>query len=127
MRCAFKHLSIFSLLTVSLACSAVEYYVSPTGNDNLNDGRSIAKPFGTIQHAADLTIPGDVVNVMNGIYQAPADLANFVEITRAGKPNAWITYRALPGHKPKLQTKGWQVFAIKRWKMEGNRICKCHR
>jgi parallel beta-helix repeat protein len=113
MRFIVKHFATLVLSVVSVTSNAVEYYVSPTGNDDVNDGRSTTKPFLTIQHAADLTNPGDVVNVMNGTYRSTDNFANFVEITRAGKPSAWITYRAYPGHKPKLETKGWHAMVVK--------------
>ncbi len=41
-----------------------EYHVSVTGNDR-NDG-SMGRPFATIQRAADIAAPGDVVTVHGG-------------------------------------------------------------
>ena len=44
-----------------------EYHVSVTGNDR-NDG-SMGRPFATIQRAADIAAPGDVVTVHGGEYR----------------------------------------------------------
>src|SRR6267378_2889399 len=48
--------------------SGVCYYVSPTGSDS-NAGTSAA-PFQTIQHAANVVNPGDMVIVRDGTYNA---------------------------------------------------------
>ena len=112
MRRIFKYLSTFALLAVSFSSHAVDYYVSATGNDDANDGLSISKPFLTIQHAADLTIPGDVVNVLNGTYRTNAGGDTIVTIARSGAPNRWITYRAYPGHRPRLESKGWAAIGV---------------
>ncbi len=78
------------------------YYVSPSGNDK-NSGTATSSPFKTIQKAANLTNPGDTVLIMNGVYKNAAATGQVISITRSGKPNAWITYKAYPGHFPKLQ------------------------
>ena len=71
------------------------YYVSANGSDR-NSGLSTASPFKTIQKAADLTNPGDTILIKNGLYPE-------VVITRSGTASAWITYKAHPGHYPKIQ------------------------
>ena len=50
--------------------SGVCYYVSPAGSDS-NPGTSAA-PFLTIQHAANVVNPGDMVIVRDGTYNNPA-------------------------------------------------------
>jgi hypothetical protein len=59
-----------TLTVTSTACGAtgsgVCYYVSPTGSDS-NAGTS-ASPFLTIQHAANVVNPGDMVIVRDGTY-----------------------------------------------------------
>lgn len=71
------------------------YYVSANGSDS-NSGLSTTSSFKTIQKAADLTNPGDTVLIRNGSYTE-------VVINRSGTASAWITYKAYPGHYPKLQ------------------------
>src|SRR5690348_581584 len=61
-------LSIFALAVLLChvrSALATTYYVSATGSDT-NSGTSTTAPFLTIQKAANLTQPGDTVNVMNG-------------------------------------------------------------
>ncbi len=89
------------------------YYVSPTGND-ANSGTSLSSPFLTLQHAADLTNPGDIVYAMSGTYTTSSTYVLW--ITRSGTPNAWITYQAYPGQHPVIQvgnnTWSWAGIAV---------------
>ena len=48
------------------------YYVSSEIGNNDNAGTSESAPLATLQAAADLVKPGDIVEVMNGTYTAPA-------------------------------------------------------
>ena len=64
--CLFALLGLVATGTVS----ATTYYVAPTGAD-ANDGSS-ARPFKTIQRAADIVNPGDTVIVRKGTYTDPA-------------------------------------------------------
>src|SRR5579862_4764062 len=69
------------------------WYVATTGNDSIGTG-AIGSPFLTIQHAADLTNPGDTVIVEPGNY------AGFVlgwDSPQGGTVNAPITYQAQNG------------------------------
>src|SRR5437868_5008316 len=69
------------------------YFIATAGNDNLGDG-SQANPFATIQRAADLIKPGDIVDVTPGNY------AGFVmgwDSPQAGTSDAPITFQAEPG------------------------------
>jgi uncharacterized protein YfiM (DUF2279 family) len=86
------------------------YYVSPSGNDT-NTGTSKLSAFATIQKAASVTNPGDTVLVMNGTY-TNVHSGWVVNITRSGKPNAWITYKAYPGHTPKIKHNAWHGILI---------------
>jgi hypothetical protein len=74
---------------------AKTYYISANGLDS-NNGLSTTSSFKTIQKAANLTNPGDTVLIMNGVYTE-------VVIDRSGTASKWITYRAYPGHHPKIQ------------------------
>ncbi len=88
--------------------SATTYYVSGAGSDAAN-GLSAKTTFRTLQHAADLTEPGDVVYAMNGTYRIAddQDAGAVLSITRAGTADKWITYKAMPGQTPKIVTKQW--------------------
>jgi len=90
---------------LSMLLSATNYYVSyDTGNDQ-NDGLSPATPFKLIQTAADLTLPGDTVFVMNGTY-TNYFYSVFV-VHRSGTAEDWIVYKNYPGHTPLIQVSDW--------------------
>jgi alpha-L-arabinofuranosidase len=83
---------------------AIEFYVSPAGNDQ-NPGTPAA-PFRTIQHAADLAQPGDVITVRAGVYRER------VSPPRGGESDMKrIVYQAAPGEK--VAIKGSEV--VKNW------------
>lgn len=89
----------------------VKYYVSEKGFD-ANNGLSPGKAFRNIQRAADVTKPGDTVFIMDGVYKRDEPSCNIVNITHSGKPAAWITYRAFPGHRPELKANNWNAIMI---------------
>ncbi len=64
-------------------------WVSPTGSDFQGDG-SAAKPWKSLQHAAEQVGPGDYVIVLPGQYQG-------MYMTNDGKADARITFHAMPG------------------------------
>src|SRR5215813_10133172 len=72
------------------------YHVSPTGSD-YNPG-SEARPFRTIQKAADIVKPGDTVLVGDGVYtySAPNDCYGKVVVcvSRGGSPDNWVVFRS---------------------------------
>ncbi|MFB7044481.1 sigma-70 family RNA polymerase sigma factor, partial [Streptomyces sp. NPDC056294] len=80
---------------------APTYFVSPGGSDS-NPGTSAGSPFRTLQKAADIAGPGDVVAVMNGTYTEPRKGSNVLTVKRSGRPGAPITFTAYPGHRPVL-------------------------
>lgn len=91
---------------------APTYFVSAGGSDS-NPGRSAASPFRTLQRAADLAGPGDVVAVMNGTYTEPRKGSNVLTIKRSGRPGAPITFMAYPGHHPVLNPKtAWNGISV---------------
>lgn len=101
-------LFIFLMLMAITADAAQEWYVSGAGNDT-NDGKSLKTAFRSLQKAADVVEPGDVVMVGNGTY-TNADKSNgsaVLSITRSGRADAWITWKALPGHRPEIRPLGW--------------------
>jgi len=86
-----------------LPALAEEYHVSPDGNDSA-DGSS-ARPWRTIQRAADAAVAGDVVVVHGGVYR------EWVKPANAGREDAPITYRAADGERPVVtgadEIRGW--------------------
>jgi Right handed beta helix region/Pel9A-like, right handed beta helix region len=72
------------------------YHVSPTGSDS-NPG-SEARPFRTIQKAADGVKPGDTVLVDDGVYaySGPNDCHGKVVVcvSRGGAPDKWVVFRS---------------------------------
>lgn len=66
------------------------YYVAPNGC-NCNPG-TIDAPFRTINHAAQLALPGDTVRVRGGVYREWVDPVEG-GLTQASR----ITYEAMPG------------------------------
>ncbi|MBD2677807.1 MULTISPECIES: right-handed parallel beta-helix repeat-containing protein [Nostoc] len=96
---------------ISTKTAGKTYYVSGKGNDK-NNGLSTSSPFRTIQKAANLTKPGDTVLIMNGVYTNANPKGEVVAITRSGTANAWIKFKAYPGHSPKLQHDGWHGVLI---------------
>ncbi|MCX6998113.1 MAG: right-handed parallel beta-helix repeat-containing protein [Kiritimatiellaeota bacterium] len=88
---------------------AAELHVAVTGND-ANQGAKSA-PLRTIQRAADLAQPGDVVTVHAGVYRER------VNPPRGGASEAKrIVYQAAPGAK--VEIKGSEV--VKGWAKAGN-------
>ncbi len=99
-------------LISAVPAAGTTYYVSGSGNDR-NSGLSASSPFRTPQRAANLTRPGDTVLLMNGVYTNSNPAGTVLAITRSGSSNAWITYKAYPGHSPKIQFNGWHGVWIK--------------
>lgn len=57
------------LLAIPTRAFAVDYYVSPTGNDNAGSGQSAGAPFATIKKAIALIKPGDTIHLAAGVYR----------------------------------------------------------
>ncbi len=106
-----NEISLSSHELISANSTPKKYYVSGNGNDN-NSGLSTSSAFRTIQKAADLTNPGDTVLIMNGVYKNVAKALSVVNIKRSGTANAWIRYKAYPGHFPKIQHNTWNGILI---------------
>jgi uncharacterized protein YjdB len=87
--------------------NAVEgtYYVAPTGSD-ANPGTAAA-PFRTIQKAASLVNPGDVVIVEDGEWtEFFGSTQSIVEIARGGAPGKLVTFKARNRWGAKLSGRG---------------------
>ncbi len=104
-------LAFFQSLEVT---RAAEFHVAPNGSD-LNAG-SQAAPVRTIQHAAELAKPGDVVTVHAGVYRER------VNPPRGGTSDTnRITYQAAPGEKVVITgseiVKHWERVTNDTWKV----------
>jgi hypothetical protein len=62
------------LMSVADLC-ATDYYVSTTGNDITGTG-TLARPFQTIQKAANVATAGSIVNVLGGTYHETVNMRN---------------------------------------------------
>lgn len=93
--------------------SATEYHVSPSGNDAGTGLRD--NPFRTINHAAQIALPGDTVTVHAGTYREWVNPLN-------GGESDWkrILYRAAEGERVEL--KGSEL--VTGWKKEKNGVWK---
>jgi parallel beta-helix repeat protein len=86
---------LISFFLILLFCGsealAATYYVSPTGSDS--NGGSVTAPFKTIQRAANIVSPGDIVYIRAGTYTG-------FTLTRSGATNNYITFQNYPGESP---------------------------
>jgi parallel beta-helix repeat protein len=102
---------LIALLALAVSAYGATYYVSGTGSDS-NSGLSESAAFRTIQTAANKTLPGDVVYVMNGVYTTCAG-CNLLDITRTGTADAWVAYLAYPGHQPRISAgTAWNAIEV---------------
>ena len=102
-----------SLLFLCTAAHATEYHVSPAGNDT-NAGTQ-AEPLRTVQRAADLAQPGDVVTLHAGVYRER------VNPPRGGTSDSCrITYQAAANERAVIKgsevVKGWVKLQNDTWK-----------
>ena len=67
------------------------YYVDAAAGNDGNPGDS-AHPFQTVQHAADLVNPGDMVIVRDGVYTGSS--SEVLAIGRGGTASNWVVFRA---------------------------------
>lgn len=107
-------LAVFTILSLSIAARATNFYVAATGN-NANPGTATA-PFRTIQRAADMAQPGDVITVRAGVYRER------VSPPRGGTSDAKrIVYQAAPGEKVVItgseEVKNWARVQDDVWKV----------
>ncbi|MBL7986143.1 MAG: right-handed parallel beta-helix repeat-containing protein, partial [Flavobacteriales bacterium] len=85
-----RDLLVHLLLLVALRSGAATYYVSSTGNDQAS-GLSPTEAFASLQHAADVALAGDSVQVLAGSY------TGFAAMDHSGAPEAPIVFFATPG------------------------------
>jgi parallel beta-helix repeat protein len=93
-----KAAAVAVLILVSAAAHAAERFVATSGND-ANAG-TLASPFKTINKAAAVSLPGDVVSVRGGIYNTA------VSVSAKGTATARIVIRSYPGEKAVIDGTG---------------------
>jgi len=109
-----KRTQLFLLiLAISMAVFAKEYHVAKTGNDK-NSG-TLESPFLSIQKAANLAQPGDVIIVHQGVYRES------LTPPRGGTSDSErIVYRAAKGEKVEIKgsevVRYWEEFSGSVWK-----------
>lgn len=104
---------IFTFCMTVFVLNAKEYHVAKTGSDK-NAGNKTS-PFLSIQKAADVAQPGDVIIVYAGVYRER------ITPPRGGESNEKrIVYKAAEGEKVEIkgseQIKGWKKFKGTVWK-----------
>ncbi|MCU0780332.1 MAG: DUF1565 domain-containing protein, partial [Akkermansiaceae bacterium] len=115
LRCTIFPTLIAAILAAAAGpLGAREIYVATTGDDAA-DG-SAAAPLRTIQAAANLALPGDVITVRAGVYRERIDPP------RGGESEAKrIVYQAAPGETVAIKgsevVKSWQKVAHDTWKV----------
>ena len=80
-----KYLYLFTLIILTYSVNAMDYHVSPTGNDD-NDG-SASTPWQTIQYAMETVTAGSTVFIHGGEYNS----ALYLEVS--GQEGAYITFK----------------------------------
>ena len=92
---------IFAKTLVPPAARSHKIYVVDARRGKDENPGTAAKPWATIQKAADALLPGDTVLVRNGTYISPTDShQDGAVITRSGAPGAFLTFQAAPGQHP---------------------------
>lgn len=107
-------LLLFSLIITTQFAASREYHVSVRGNED-NPG-TIESPFKTIQKAALVAYPGDIITVHEGIYRERIDPV------RGGEEDKPIVYQAAKGETVEIKgsevIKGWEKLNDKTWLVE---------
>jgi len=101
-------LFLAALIIANSIVLAQTWHVAGTGSD-ANDGKTKASAFRSLQKAADLVKPGDVVLIADGIYSDAdrSDGGAVLDIKASGTKDAWITWKAAPGATPDIRPLGW--------------------
>ncbi len=97
---------------IPLPATSKTYYVSPSLGSDANIGLAQVLAFKTLQKAASVTNPGDVVLLMDGVYNSFS--GPVVTIDRSGTDGKYITYKPMPGANPKITASGnvWDAMII---------------
>lgn len=82
---------VFGILAQCGPLAARDYYVAAGGGDDAWEGTA-ERPFATIQRAANLVNPGDVVRIAPGRHLRPLGRTYLVELRRGGTPDAPVVF-----------------------------------
>lgn len=102
------------LAAIAIGARAEEIHVATNGYDTAHGNAS--DPFRTIQHAAEVAQPGDVITVHGGVYRER------INPPRGGESDAKrIVYQAAPGERVEIKgsevAKGWTKCEGDVWKV----------
>jgi parallel beta-helix repeat protein len=88
------------------------YFVSSQIGSDDNAGTSAGDPLASLQAAANVVVPGDTVQVMNGTYFAPF-YGDALDVTTSGTASGPITFEAAPGQTPVIDSSGgWNAINL---------------
>ncbi len=96
--------SVSATATVTLVAQAASgrvYYVAPGGQDSAPG--TLAAPFQTIGHAAEIAVAGDTVLVRQGVYR------ELVTPPHSGTAQGYITFSAYPGETASVDGTGLAI------------------
>lgn len=97
--CILACSSLMAALSFATAGRAATFFASPTGTASPPDCTTRANPC-SLATAASGAMAGDVVNLMDGVYNEPLFVAN------TGTSSAWITFQADECATPILEGEG---------------------
>ncbi len=89
------------LFPVPAPTSPRTFYIAQSGDD-ANPGTE-AQPWKSLQKSANEMYPGDTALVKNGTYA----LESPIKLLNSGVEGSPVTYKAYPGHKPKIVSNQW--------------------
>lgn len=81
---------IVCLVFLTVSVGAKEFFVSPSGNDQLRGTKN--QPFQSIFKASEIAMPGDTITIQGGEYTLPRQFRP----VRSGLQGKWILYRGEP-------------------------------
>jgi len=110
----YRQLVVFIAMLITIGTSAKEYHVAKRGNDS-NTGTKEA-PFLTIQTAANMAQPGDVITVHEGTYR------EWIKPAMGGNSDSErIVYQAAVGEKVEIKgseiVTGWEKIIGSVWRV----------
>jgi len=104
---------VFWFCLIAIHAKATTYHVSKNGNDKFSGTAS--RPFFTIQHAAKIARPGDVIMVHAGIYRERIDPVS------SGTDKQRIVYQAAPDERVSIKgsevVRNWQCISGDLWRV----------
>lgn len=82
---------VWGVLAQAAPLAARDYYVAAEGGDDAWEG-TVERPLATIQRAANLVNPGDVVRIAPGRHVRPSGRSFIVELRRGGRADAPVVF-----------------------------------